>query len=541
MKISVYFFPLFFILITNKAKSKITGNNLVSEVNKLYCLNELKDKCVTNRWSNNIKEYKRVNKNRERNKYLLFNISNGNIKNIFTFKNSIRQIKDKIKCMFKRNQTVLDKLKKLNKKKNIWFIEGYAKNVFNSDSFFNVIGLEEVEEIDIKSCDIIKKINFNKLLNKKYVYKNQEDIKNNYRIVSIQRVKRFALLYKKCCNNNHNYNNICDNKGNYMNEFIKNCTCISNMKKSYVICIYTYVVFSIHDIKENKYYMIINSLNNNDEGIFYELKELNIENTKPSLKLYTPNKGTVKNSNVISLTKKNYILKDVTNNVEDNNKKSNSLSFNIFNIYFKSLFNLVNNFEDILKKIIFSGKELQPEIFILYEDKNIFLKKKSYLEYIKLFFLKSDEYTDLYQNIFKNNKWYKLYIQNCAQRQSSYILRCTTINEKKFRNLLKFVKNENNNNYNYHNNYSNDERIFFSYCKILFEKYDEECLKTKHKTKSVINNDENYNHKSVYINIDTNNNNLRNKELLILKKQKDTFLFSMAKYLINNLISSIHI
>ncbi|SCL92186.1 conserved Plasmodium protein, unknown function [Plasmodium berghei] len=540
MKISVYFFPLFFILIINISKSKITGNNLVSGVNNIYCSNELKDKCVINRWPKGIKEYRRVDKNCKRNKYLLFNISNGKIKNIFTFKNSIRQIKDKIKYMFKRNQTVLDKLKNLNKKKNIWFIEGYAKNVFNPDSFFNVIGLEEVEEIDMKSCDIIKKIDFNKLLNKKYVYKNQKDIKSNYRIVSIQRVKRFALLYKKCCNNCHNYNSICDNKRNNMDDVIKNCTCISNMKKSYVICVYTYVVFSIHDIKENKYYMVINSLNNDDEGIFYELKELNTENTKPSLKSYTPNKGAVKSSNVISLTKKNYILKDVRNNAEQNNKKSNFLSFNIFNTYSKNLFNLVNNFEGILKKIFFSGNELQPEIFILYEDKNIFLKKKSYLEYIKLFFLKSDEYADLYQNIFKNNKWYKLYIQNYAQRQSSYILRCTTINEKKFRNLLKFVKNENNNNYNYHNNYSNDERIFFSYCKILFEKYDEECLKAKHKTKSVINSDENYNHKSVYINIDTNNH-LRNKELLILKKQKDTFLFSMAKYLINNLISSIHI
>ncbi|SCL99443.1 conserved Plasmodium protein, unknown function [Plasmodium chabaudi chabaudi] len=540
MKISVYFFPLFLILLINKATSKIAGNNLVSGVNKLYCLNELKDKCVINGYPKGIKGYRGVDKNCERNKYLLFNISNGNTKSIFTFKNSIRQIKDKIKCMFKSNQTVLDKLKNINKKKNIWFIEGYAKNVFNPDSLFNVIGIEEVEEIDMKSCDIIKKIDFDKLLNKKYDYKNQEDIKNNYRVVSIQRVKRFALLYKKCCNNRYEYNSICDNKGNYMDEGIKNCTCTSDMKKNYIICVYTYVVFSIHDIKENKYYMVINSLNNNDEGTFYELKELNTENLHPTLKSYTHNKGTVSSSNVISLTKKSYILKDVTNNIEKNNKKNYLLSFNMFNTYFKSLLNLINNFEAILKKIFFIGKKLQPEIFILYDNKNIFLKKKNYLEYIKLFFLKTDEYADLYQNIFKNNKWYKLYIQKCAQRQSTYILRCTAINEKKFRNLLKYVKNENNNNYNYHNNYCNDGKIFFSYCKILFEKYDEECLKEKHKTKSITNSDENYNHKSVYINIDTNNN-LRNKELLILKNQKDTFLFSTAKYLINNVISSIHI
>ncbi|CRG99271.1 conserved Plasmodium protein, unknown function [Plasmodium relictum] len=421
------------------------------------------------------------------------------LQNVYKLNNGIsllnekfKSAKEKIFLYFKKNKNIIEKLKDLNEKKSTWFFTGYAKNIFNYNSSYNVIGLEEIKEIDHKNLILRNKIDLNEV-SKKY---NNVEKQNNFLIINGYEVKKYVIFYK--------------NDDNSSGE-------------NFIMCNYNYFIFYLLDKVNSKFYILINNLS--DENIIYEVKELNKKDFSDFFYKLN-NKIDLNTINIISLSNKN-ILQDFTNDGYRSESVYDSYT-DKFKFHLKKICSLSNKSNIFLKDNI-STENFKSRNTLIYSKKNFILQEKTYFQYLKNFFINNEKDNDLFEIIFKNNNAYKLYVQNNINDNSYYILKNTKISKKKLNQLYKLLTN-----YHYKNKKSKDQ--FFTYAKVLFSIYKREFEKEKEKQK---NKENNYT-KSIYISIGAKEY-LIDKDASILRKKGEILLFSLAKQFLNNLISCINI
>ncbi|KAI4839304.1 hypothetical protein MKS88_001852 [Plasmodium brasilianum] len=458
-----------------------------------------------------IKRKKRGESNNRRNTWPFGSIMSVKNSSSPKLNEGVKSVKENIILFFKRDKNIIERLKVLNEKESIWFMTGYAKNVFSHHSFYNIVGFEEIKEISPNKLSLTNKINFNDLLSKKINHK--DSIKNDsYSIVNAYKVKKYVIFFK---NENKNNDVVSNNNGK------------NDSTKDFILFTYMYFIFYIYDKEGKTFYIYANNLNK--DHIIYEINELNSENLFNFFDSKICNKKDLKNISVISLIRKNNTLKNIVENISTNELLNVNNYTNKFNSYLKKLFHMCNN-SDILLENKINVKQRQPCITLIYGNKNFMLKGKTYFEYLKNFFLKNEEDKNLFENIFLNNKGYKFYIQNDLNDNSSYILKCTKITKKKFDQLHKSITNFDNKN-------CTTKDPFFTYSKILFDIYKNKSDNEKKKKGHSCG--ENYCERSIYINIGANDYMVDNN-LPILKKADETLLFSVTKHFLNYLVSCIH-
>ncbi|CRG96608.1 conserved Plasmodium protein, unknown function [Plasmodium gallinaceum] len=466
--------------------------SIVKKIESKLFFNEKKSLFYENFRNQRNKEYFFIKRNKDDDK-------KKELQNVYKFNNGISLINEKLKSakeniflFFKKDKNIIEKLKDLNEKKSTWFFTGYAKNIFNHNSFYNVIGLEEIKEIDYKNLILTLKIDVNKVFNKN----NNLEKKNNFSIINGYEVKKLVLFYK---NNDNSFG------------------------KDFILCTYKYIIFYVFDKENNKFYIFINNLG--DENIIYEVKELNKKDFSDFFYLID-NKIDLNTINIISLSNKN-IFKSHTNYMHKDESINGNYS-DKFKFYLKKICAIFNNYDIFLKDDIY-GKNIKSRNTLIYSKKNFVLKKKTYFQHLKNFFINNEEDNNLFEIIFRNNNAYKLYVQNDLNDNSCYILKSTKISKKKLDQLYRLFTN-----YDYKKKECKDK--FFAYSKTLFSIYKNELEKEKEKRRK----NENNNTKSIYISIGAKEY-LIYKDSSFLKKKDEILLFSLAKQFLNNLISCINI
>ncbi|SBS84780.1 conserved Plasmodium protein, unknown function [Plasmodium ovale curtisi] len=431
--------------------------------------------------------------NHRTNKHYLGSISSKEKRNTSSFYERLKRVKDSFFFFFKREKNIFDKLKELYGKESIWFISGYAKNIFCPNSFYNIVGFEQIKEVDTRKWTQKNKINFDYLLQLKRrieqggeIKKENEEKKRKNIIVNVYKAKKYVIFYK----GRDQYNSLRTyNPSNNSNDFI--------------LCTYVYFLFHIYDKEKKKLYVCANGPNgtnvsgveNGGGNTIYEVKEVEKDNFPNVLGKNVGNKNMLKNINIVSLLRK----KDIFNSMVRDSSCDELLNVhnytNKFNSYLKRFFNMCSNTEISLKSTV-NTKELQKDITFIFGKTNFLLKKKTLLDFIKSFFLKNDHDKHLYELMFKNNKGYKFYIQNDFVHNSSYALTCTKIAKNKIEKLFKLITNT------YNKKDSTYIDPFFTYCKILFQNFKKEYESKKRKQYSDgdINNE-----RSILIHIGSDN------------------------------------
>ncbi|SOV76114.1 conserved Plasmodium protein, unknown function [Plasmodium sp. gorilla clade G3] len=450
-------------------------------------------------------------------------------------------IKEKIgSFIFGSNKNIIEKLKDLNEKKSIWFFTGYARNIFQPNSFYNILAFEEIQEIDYKKWSQENKLNFDYILNRK-LDPGEVDI-NKSLCVNIYKVKKYVIFYKnevnvnnKNANDNINkynddnkekHNNIIHNNNNSNNSYY-----CSEHKNDFILCTYIYLMFYIYDKEKKKSYIFSNNIHNNKNCI-YQVVEVDKEEYPNLFNNIIMNPDILKKYiNIIALEKSNTTYENIIHYIGNNELLNINNYTNKFNSYLKKLYNICNNSSTLIENSI-TMKNSKPYINLIFSDKNFMIKKKSYFEYIKSFFLKKDDKDYLLEYIFNDNKGYKFYIQKDLCDNSSYVMKSTKITTKKLDKIYKLINSLEHKNIN-------AREAFFAFTKILFDKYKNE-YEIEQKNKGKDHNVLYHNSRSIFINIGSNNY-VVDTDLSILKKNNDILLFSMAKHFFNHLLSCVNI
>ncbi|SBT35694.1 conserved Plasmodium protein, unknown function [Plasmodium ovale wallikeri] len=460
--------------------------------------------------------------NHRTNKHYLGSISNTEKRSASSFYERLKRVKDSFFFFLKREKNIFDRLKELYGKESIWFISGYAKNIFCPNSFYNIVGFEQVKEIDTRKWTQTNKINFDYLLQLKRrieqggeIRKENEEKKRTNIIVNVYKAKKYVIFYK----GRDQYNSLrTDNTSNNSNDFI--------------LCTYVYLIFHIYDKEKKKLYVCANGpgVENGGETVIYEVKEMEKDNFPKFLSKNVGNKKILKNINIVSLLRKKGIFNSMVRDPSCDELLNAHNYTNRFNSYLKRLLNMCSNTEMSLKSTV-NTKELQKDITFIFGKTNFLFKKKTLLDFIKSFFLKNDHNKHLYEHMFKNNKGYKFYIQNDFVHNSSYALTCTKIAKNKIEKLFKLISNT----YNKKGSYIDP---FFTYCKILFQHFKNEYENKKRKQYS---DGEIYNERSVLIHIGSDNYAMDEDLLSQLKNANEALLFAISKHFLNTLISCVHL
>ncbi|VWU49686.1 conserved protein, unknown function [Hepatocystis sp. ex Piliocolobus tephrosceles] len=464
----------------------------------------------------------------------------------------IDNVKKNITSFFKRKKDVIENIKNLYNKESLWFVTGYCQNLFHKNSFFNIVGLEVIKEVDPRKFIFTssKKNNSDNLLGKN----------NNYELRNMYKVKRYVIFYKNSKSSfdkksENSFDKKSENSSDKKSENSSDKKGITNtiinkknndgMKKNFIMCQYVYFILHIHDKKNNKFYILSNSINDNNTHGLYEINELKKDQLPNMLNNNILNKNKLKELTIISLINKNEKLNDISdNNIYINNfinapGYGNIINNNntLFNSYIKKVFNFCNNSGLLFDHNTSFGKQSNPYIFLIYGNDNFIFKDKSYYEHFINFFMKRRTVHNFCENIFKNNKGYKLCIRSDLQDKPSYLIKYTKLKKKKFEKLYKYITNtyyKNDHNYIFNDINSNS---FFSYTKILFEKCKNDYMLEK---KKKFTDNDNTVQKSIYINIGNNNYSM-DQDISVLKNNNETLLFTIAKSFLNNLITSIYI
>ncbi|SPJ10135.1 conserved Plasmodium protein, unknown function [Plasmodium sp. DRC-Itaito] len=454
-------------------------------------------------------------------------------------------IKQKVgSFIFGSDKNIIEKLKDLNEKKSIWFFTGYARNIFQSNSFYNILAFEEIEEIDYKKWSKENKINFDYILNRK-LEPGKDDIINKTLCVNVYKVKKYVIFYKNEENmynkkdndninkyidvNKENQNNIIHNNNNNNNSN-NNYHC-REYKDDFILCTYIYLMFYIYDKEKKKSYMFSNNIQNNKNCI-YQIVQVDKEQYPNLFDNIIMNPDILKKHiNIIALEKSNTTYENIIHFIGNNDLLNINNYTNKFNSYLKTLYNICNNSSTLIENSI-TMKNSKPYINLIFSDKNFMIKKKSYFEYIKSFFMKKDDKDYLLEYIFNDNKGYKFYIQKDLCDNSSYVMKSTKITTKKLDKIYKLINSFDSKNIN-------RREAFFAFTKILFDKYKNE-YEIEQKNKDKNRNMFYHNSRSIFINIGSNNYVI-DTDLSILKKKNDIILFSMAKHFFNHLLSCVNI
>ncbi|KYO00050.1 hypothetical protein PGSY75_0906200 [Plasmodium gaboni] len=451
-------------------------------------------------------------------------------------------IKEKIgSFIFGGNKNIIEKLKDLNEKKSLWFFTGYARNIFQPNSFYNILAFEEIQEIDYKKWSQENKINFDYILNRK-VETGKDDI-NKSLSVNIYKVKKYVIFYKneeninnKNTNDNINKNNDSnmEKQNNIIHNNNQNCNnsyhC-SEHKNDFILCTYIYLMFYIYDKEKKKSYIFSNNIQNKQNCI-YQIIEVDKEQYPNLFHNIIMNPDSLKKHiNIIALEKSHSNYENIIHYIGNNELLNINNYTNKFNSYLKKLYNICNNSSTLIENSL-TMKNSKPYINLIFSDKNFMIKKKSYFEYIKTFFLKKDDKDYLIEYIFNDNKGYKFYIQKDLGDNSSYVMKSTKITTKKLDKIYKLINNLDSKNIN-------KSEAFFAFTKILFDKYKNE-YEIEQKNKSKDHNMLYHNSRSIFINMGSNNY-VVDTDLSMLKKNNDILLFSMAKHFFNHLLSCVNI
>ncbi|GAW80127.1 hypothetical protein, conserved [Plasmodium gonderi] len=484
------------------------------------------------------KEVKIDSKNMK--KYVLTNIHNLENEKWCNFTEQLRNVKNRIFNFFKRDKNVIDRLRDLNEKESLWFVTGYAKNMFTDNSFYHIIGFEHIKEMDFNKIDLVNTMpaleNLLSTCGKKGNLQN-----GDYMIGASYRVRKHVVFYKNnnfCFNEVSKYYQTTPTSGatftrdtpstNTADE--NNKKRIHHMNKNYILCSYTYYLLYIYSKKDLKFYICTYDMNN--ECSVYEMKTLDKEDLHHFLNNYISGKKDLKNINVFSLIKKNKVKRHAPEDISCSELLNVINYTNKFSSYLKRLFNLCHNSDMLLENRI-SPKCEQGNITFIFGNTNFLLKNKTYLECVKDFFFKNDQEKNMFDHIFKNNKGYKFYVQKGVTDKSSYVLRCTKITKKKLEMLHKKLLT----NYEHKNFNEKKGDSFFDYTKILFDK----CANyLSSNAKKNIFNEENYTHRSVCINI-SSNNRFGDAENISSDIPDETLLFTLTKNFLNSLISYLHV
>ncbi|CAA9987330.1 conserved Plasmodium protein, unknown function [Plasmodium knowlesi strain H] len=467
------------------------------------------------------------------------------LKNDGSYMEKLGCVKNRIINFFRREKTMIDKIKNLNEQESLWFVTGYAKNLFSENSYYHIIGFEHIKEVDLKTLARLNRVPpLDDLL------PGDDARRGNYLVVAAYRVDKRVVFYK-----NGQFGpmggtwHVGTSAGDPPTS-ISRSTCGSSGKiatarstaeprrnQNYMLCSYAYFIFYVYDKEKKKYYMCTRDMN--EECSLYEMDNLEKEDLYHFLYNCTSSKKDLQNIDVVSLIKKNITVKRATDDMSTEELLNVHNYTNKFNSYLKRLFNMCHN-SDILLENRMNRKNEQTNITFIFANINFLFKNKTYLEYLKNFFLKNDQQKNLLELIFKDNKGYKFYVQNDVTDKSSYVLRCTKISKKKFDMVCKKLRTIYE--YNSCNAKGKEEQEkedpFFVYAKILFDSYAKD-LASSEKKKN-FRGEENYAHRSIYINIGSNDY-FEGAEDISFSTVDQGLLFNLTKNFMDSLVSCIHV
>ncbi|EUD67886.1 hypothetical protein C922_01498 [Plasmodium inui San Antonio 1] len=464
-------------------------------------------------------------------------------------KEQLGGLKNRIMNFFRREKTMIDKIKDLNEEESLWFVTGYAKNLFTGYSYYHIIGFEHIKEVDLK-----KMARLNRIPPLDNLLPGDGVQRGNYLVVAAYRVDKRVVFYK------NGQSAPMGGMGNVTASPSAPPTSISRstsgssgripasrptagstaepfMNQNYILCSYAYFIFYVYDKEEKKFYICTRDMN--DECSLYQMDELEKEDLHHFLYNYASSKKDLKNVTVVSLIMKNRAAKRATEDISTEELLNVHNYTNKFNSYLKRLFNVCHN-SDMLLENRMNRKCQQTNITFIFGNNNFLLKNKTYLECLKNFFLKNDQQRNLLELIFKDNKGYKFYVQNDVTDKSSYVLRCTKISKKKFDMVCKKLRTI------YENNSCNakgkegeeGEEPFFVYAKILFDSYAKD-LASNEKKKN-LRGEENYAHRSLYINIGSNDYFVGGEDISF-STADEGLLFTLTKNFLDSLVSCTHV
>ncbi|SCO66383.1 conserved Plasmodium protein, unknown function [Plasmodium vivax] len=476
--------------------------------------------------------------------------------NIATLKNDgphmkeqLGGVKNRIINFFRREKTMIDKIKNLNEEESLWFVTGYAKNLFNECSHHHIIGFEHIKEVGLKTL-----ARFNRVPPLDSLLPGDGARKGNYLVAAAYRVDKRVVFYKSgqsapmggagsvAASPKDSATSILGSiSGSSARpttgpaaETTAGPTADPRVNQNYILCSYTYFIFYVYDKEGKKFYICTRDMN--DECSLYEMNELEKEDLYHFLHNYVSSKKDLTNLHVVSLIKKNRAAKRATEDASTEELLNVHNYTNKFNSYLKRLFNVCHN-SDILLENRMNRKYEQPNITFIFGNTNFLFKNKTYLESLKSFFLKNDQQKNLFELIFKDNKGYKFYVQNDVTDKSSYVLRCTKISKKKFDMVCKKLRTF----YEYKScnaKGKEGEDPFFVYAKILFDSYANDLASNE--KKKIFRGEENFAHRSVYINIGSNDHFVDGEDISF-GTADEGLLFTLTKNFLDSLVSCVHV
>ncbi|GAB65639.1 hypothetical protein PCYB_071410 [Plasmodium cynomolgi strain B] len=425
---------------------------------------------------------------------------------------------------------MIDKIKNLNDEESLWFVTGYAKNLFSVNSYYHIIGFEHIKEMDLKTLARLNRVPpLDNLL------PGDGTRMGNYLVAAAYRVDKRVVFYK---NGHISGSSERIPTARPTTRPTAGSTAEPRVNQNYILCSYIYFIFYVYDKEKKKFYICTSDMN--DECSLYEMNELDKEDLYHFLYNYVSSKKDLTNVHVVSLIKKNRAAKRATADDMSTEELLNVHNYtNKFNSYLKRLFNLCHN-SDILLENRMNRKYEHPNITFIFGNTNFLFKNKTYLEWLKNFFLKNDQQKNLLELIFKDNKGYKFYVQNDVTDRSSYVLRCTKISKKKFDMVCKKLRTI----YEYKSCNAKGkegeeaEDPFFVYAKILFDSYAND-LANNEKKKN-FRGEDNYAHRSVYINIGSNDYFVGGEDISF-STADEGLLFTITKNFLDSLVSCIHV
>ncbi|ANQ07594.1 Uncharacterized protein PCOAH_00018630 [Plasmodium coatneyi] len=463
------------------------------------------------------------------------------LKNDGSYVEQLGGLTNRIMNFFRREKTMIDKIKDLNEQESLWFVTGYAKNLFSENSYYHIIGFEHVKEVDLKTLTRLNRVPpLDNLLPGDSVRKG------NYSVAAAYRVDKRVIFYK------NGQSTPIGGSGDVTASLTSISRSISGssgesptagsiadprMNQNYMLCSYAYFIFYVYDKEKKKYYICTRDMN--DECSLYEMDNMDKEDLYHFLYNCTSSKKDLKKVDVVSLIKKNRTAKRATDDMSTEELLNVHNYTNKFNSYLKRLFNVCHN-SDILLENRMNRKYEQPNITFIFGNINFLFKNKTYLEYLKNFFLKNDQQKNLLELIFKDNKGYKFYVQNDVTDKSSYVLRCTKISKKKFDMVCKQLRTIYEYNSCNAKGKEGQEREdpFFVYAKILFDSYANDLANSEKKKN--FRGEENYTHRSIYINIGSNDY-FEGGEDISFSSADEGLLFNLTKNFLDSLVSCIHV
>ncbi|KJP89450.1 hypothetical protein AK88_00893 [Plasmodium fragile] len=456
-------------------------------------------------------------------------------------KEQLGGVRNRIINFFRREKTMIDKIKDLNEQESLWFVTGYAKNLFSENSYYHIMGFEHIKEVDLKT---LTRLNMVPPLDN--LLPGDGARKDKYVVSAAYRVDKRVVLYKNGQSSPTGGTEDATASSSAPPNSMSRSTSGSSgriptadpcMHQNYILSSYSYFIFYVYDKEEKKFYICTRDMN--DECSLYEMDNVDTEDLHHFLYNYTSSKKDLKNLDVVSLIKKNRTAKRATEDLSTEELLNVHNYTNKFNSYLKRLFNVCYN-SDILLENRMNRKYEQPHITFIFGNINFLFKNKTYMEYLKNFFLKNDQKKSLLELIFKDNKGYKFYVQNDVTDRSSYVLRCTKINRKKFDMVCQKLRTI----FEYKNcnakgkEQDEVEDPFFVYAKILFDSYAND-LANNERNKN-FRGHENYAHRSIYVNIGSNDYFVSGEDIPF-STAEEGLLFTLTKNFVDSLVSCIHV